>query len=132
MTDTKPAPFIVLDCKKGRIRFTKRTLEALTYPNYVRILINPEKGMLGVQRCEEMSHEANRLSKLNTDLGYVEIYCSMLIAQLLRQHAWKQSGSYRINATACLDHITLLFPLDQAEEIVLAKSPFLAEDVNEV
>ena len=59
-------PFIGIDTRKGRIRLNKRCYDELREPQFIKILINPIKMQLGIQRTDKMSEEANRVNKADT------------------------------------------------------------------
>ena len=48
-------PFIGIDTRKGRIRLNKRCYDELHEPQFIKILINPIKMQLGIQRTDKMS-----------------------------------------------------------------------------
>ena len=50
-------PFIGIDTRKGRIRLNKRCYDELHEPQFIKILINPIKMQLGIQRTDKMSEE---------------------------------------------------------------------------
>ena len=77
-------PVICIDRKKNRIRIHKLTLHMLGDPEYLQLLINPEKGMFALRGSFRGDHLAHRIKKyqLSPDNCY-EIYSKNLMTALV-------------------------------------------------
>jgi len=104
-------PFIAIDMRRGRIRINKGCYDLLQEPQYINILINPQKMQLGIQRTDRMTPEANRVYKADTGHGHAEVYCRWLIHDLAKQYHWPDGYSYRVAAEVCMDNEVMVFPL---------------------
>ncbi len=47
--------------KKKRLRIHKMTLRSLNNPSYVYLLINPDKKVLAIQRCDNKKRDAIKI-----------------------------------------------------------------------
>ena len=60
-------PTLCIDLKKNRIRIHKCTLHLLGNPEYIQILVNPDRHMLALRKSKRTDHAAHRIiiSSLN-------------------------------------------------------------------
>jgi len=72
--------YISLDFKKHRIRIYKQTISQLGNPNYVHLLIDPNRMQIGLIGSSVRTHDAHKvnLEKLGPDNSY-ELYSKHLI-----------------------------------------------------
>lgn len=125
-------PFIGIDTRKGRIRLNKRCYDELHEPQFIKILINPIKMQLGIQRTDKMSEEANRVNKAYTERGHADVYCRWLIHDLAVRYHWTDGCSYRVAAQACIDNEVLVFPLNKMVVMEGNVQTGAVEGINEV
>lgn len=78
-------PTLCIDLKKNRIRIHKCTLHLLGDPEYIQILVNPDRHMLALRKSKRTDHAAHRIiiSSLNSRY-YYELY-SLTFLQKLRK-----------------------------------------------
>ena len=77
-------PVICIDRKKNRIRIHKQTLHMLGDPEYLQLLINPEKGMFALRGSFRGDHLAHRIKKYQIDPdNCYEIYSKNLMTALV-------------------------------------------------
>ncbi len=108
---------VVLDYKKNRIRIYKSTLRAIGDPQYIQILVNPEKRILGV-------HAANRDDRYSMAIllsqdwkdpeNTYEVYSQYFLLKLAQLAGnINLKTNYRIVGTTLPAHGVALFPLDE-------------------
>lgn len=124
-------PFVCIDTRKGRIRLNKRCYVELQEPQFINILVNPEKDQMGIQRTETMTSEASRLKRVDFQQGHGDVYCPGLIQDLAVKFKWVKGRSYRLSALACIDGEMLVFSLRRADEVVITDKDSSQEDSNE-
>ncbi|SDJ31800.1 hypothetical protein SAMN04487760_10546 [Lachnospiraceae bacterium G41] len=73
-------PTITLDMKKNRIRIHKNTLTMLDYPDYIYILVNPEKRKIAVCRANNTDKDVIHIT--STHCSYCDIYSTELMEQI--------------------------------------------------
>lgn len=95
---TQLQPTLCIDLKKNRIRIHKGTLHLLGNPEYIQILINPEKQMLALRKSKRTDHAAHRISICSSDSKYYYELYSLTFLQKLRKgnKGLENNQSYRI------------------------------------
>ncbi len=111
MTETNIS--ISVDLKKYRLRIHRNTLNALSVPQYVQLMINPEEMVIaiwGTDKALAESHKVN-LSQLNADNSY-ELYSKMLMSELCTIVPDLDKGkSYRLYGKKVAGENVALFPM---------------------
>ena len=72
-------PIILVDLKKDRIRINRNTLHDIGNPEYIFLLVNPEKLTLALLRSNHFNVRAHRVS---IEAKAVELYSKPLIKSL--------------------------------------------------
>ena len=112
MTETSMPPVLVIDPKKHRIRFHRNTLYALNQPQFVQLLINPEKYSLVVKPCRKFDRCANKLRW--EDAQCCELYSTSFIVQMCQMFGYSHDQPYRIIGEIIRQEHVTIFPLDKA------------------
>ena len=92
-------PTLVIDLKKNRIRIHKKTLHMLGDPEYVQILVNPQKSTIAIRNCNAEDYRSERIKwQLISGKQCCEFYSKYLIKCLRGVYFdWKDDRSYRID-----------------------------------
>lgn len=88
-------PMIVIDSKNNRIRIHRNTLHLLGDPEYIQLLVNPERLMIAVLSSQKLK-TANviRWDRIAENRS-CELYSKILIRQLGSICPyWKKNGKY--------------------------------------
>lgn len=95
---TAPQPTLCIDLKKNRIRIHKCTLHLLGNPEYIQILVNPDRHMLALRKSKCTDRSAHRVSICCSDSKYCyELYSFTFIQKLRRiSESLKNNQSYRL------------------------------------
>jgi len=96
-TTTLSQPALCLDLKKNRIRIHKQTLHMLEDPEYIQLLVNPDKKLIAIRKSISKDHLAHRISLDNLSGNCYELYSRELLDNLMKVESsleWNQS--YRI------------------------------------
>lgn len=98
---TQTTPTLVIDLKKNRIRIHKKTLHLLGDPEFVQILVNPEKTTIAIKNCLAEDYRAERIKwQLISGRQCCEFYSKYLIKCLRGVYFdWKDDHSYRIDGS---------------------------------
>lgn len=93
-----PQPALCIDLKKNRIRVHKCTLHLLGNPEYIQILVNPDKHMLALRKSNRTDRSAHRVSIYHLDSKYCYELYSFDFLQKLREvnKNLENNQSYRI------------------------------------
>ena len=92
---------LVIDTKKRRLRIYKQTLALLDNPEYIQLLVNPEKKMILL--CPATSRQASceriKWKQLNEN-QCCEIYSTSFVEKLiLLSNVWDKNMSYKLTGT---------------------------------
>ena len=112
MNDIPITPVLVIDPKKHRIRLHRKTLYALNQPQFVQLLINPEKNTLVVKPCGKFDRCANKLHW--EDAQCCELYSTSFIIQMCQLFGYSHDQPYKINGEVIRQEQATIFPLDKA------------------
>ena len=96
-TTMSSQPALCLDLKKNRIRIHKQTLHMLEDPEYIQLLVNPDKKLIAIRKSISKDHLAHRISLDNLSGNCYELYSRELLNNLMKVESsleWNQS--YRI------------------------------------
>ena len=91
-------PYITLDFRKGRIRIYRSTLKLLDNPDYIRLLVNPEKNIIAVQVSDVNEARGFRAAGIHVDSQKNFDLSSHALAEQLRPcWQWEEGKSYRLS-----------------------------------
>lgn len=111
-------PMIVIDSKNSRIRIHRSTLHLLGDPEYIQLLVNPERLILAILPGRELkTANAVRWDKI-AESKSCELYSKIFIRQLGRICPnWKENGKYRLYGICISERLLIQFELSCAEEV---------------
>ena len=91
-------PYITLDFRKGRIRIYRSTLKMIDCPDYIRLLVNPERQVIAVQASDVNEARALRSAGIRID-SQKDFYLNSrsLTDQLRSCWRWEARKSYRLS-----------------------------------
>ncbi len=120
MTET---PIIMsFDLKKFRIRIHKSTIHMMGDPQYIQLLVNPEKMTVAVRAMEENEKpgkDAHKVSKqiMSSDNSY-EIYSRAFLTKMVEVvGGLEDKVGYRISGVYSSTHKTALYSLQTITKI---------------
>ena len=107
---------LVIDPKKSRLRIHKQTLALLDNPQYIQLLVNPEKKIILLcpvssyqAACERIKWEQLSESKC------CEIYSTSFIEKLmLLSDDWNENMSYKLNGTLLPKQKVIMYHMQDA------------------
>ena len=107
---------LVIDTKKRRLRIYKQTLALLDNPEYIQLLVNPEKKMILL--CPATSRQASceriKLKQLNEN-QCCEIYSTSFVEKLmLLSNVWDKNMSYKLTGTLLPKQKFILYHMEDA------------------
>lgn len=109
---------ITIDTKQNRIRFYRTFLKELGKPQYVELMIYPEKKILAVKKND---NKKNYTAKLNSHISKkhcYELHSQNLIKELVKLLGWTDLGySYKVIGTMDETSQTAFFNLSTATKI---------------
>ena len=106
------------------MNFSKRLVDDMGNPPYIRTLLEPEKRIFGIQACKQTDDQALKFSKPRTEQkGGVTIACQPLmnVIRTLMGDSWDKKHRYRIAGKFFGDAKATVFYLNTAEEHPLYK-----------
>ena len=107
---------LVVDTKKRRLRIYKQTLALLDNPEYIQLLVNPEKKMILL--CPAASRQASceRITwKQLNENQCCEIYSTSFVEKLmLLSNDWDKNMSYKLTGTLLPKQKFILYHMDDA------------------
>lgn len=111
-------PMIVIDGKNSRIRIHRSTLHLLGDPEYIQLLVNPERLTLAILSSQKMkTANAIRWDRI-AESKSCELYSKILIRQLGNICPnWKMDGKYRLYGVCISDGLLIQFDMASAEEV---------------
>ncbi|MBR2883597.1 MAG: hypothetical protein IKB93_02285 [Clostridia bacterium] len=114
---------ISVDLKKYRLRIHRNTLNALSVPKYVQLMINPEEMSLAICGTDKALAESHKvsLSQLNAEISY-ELYSKKLMTELCAIVPNLDKGkSYRLYGRKIAGEKVALFPMTSIQAIEKSK-----------
>ena len=107
---------LVIDTKKRRLRIYKQTLALLDNPEYIQLLVNPEKKMILL--CPATSRQAScewiKWKQLNEN-QCCEIYSTSFVEKLmLLSNVWDKNMSYKLTGTLLPKQKFILYHMEDA------------------
>lgn len=115
-----PTAVMSIDLKKNRIRISKQTLYLFGKPEYLQLLVNPNRKVValkGVDLAGRFSHRINwpALCTRNS----CELYSSQLVQSLYSLcPIWEQNKSYHLKGDLVQEMKLVLFVLSNAQHTV--------------
>ncbi|MCM1183462.1 MAG: hypothetical protein NC337_08815 [Roseburia sp.] len=116
--DFSTMPMIVIDSKNSRIRIHRNTLHLLGDPEYIQLLVNPERLTLAILPSQRLkTANAVRWDRI-AESKSCELYSKILIRQLGSICPnWKTDGKYRLYGTYTPDRRLIQFDMASAETV---------------
>ena len=111
-------PMIVIDSKNNRIRIHRNTLHLLGDPEYIQLLVNPERLMIAVLSSQKLK-TANviRWDRIAENRS-CELYSKILIRQLGSICPyWNKIVKYRLYGACVSEGLFIQFDMSSAEEV---------------
>ena len=107
---------LVIDTKKRRLRIYNQTLALLDNPEYIQLLVNPEKKMILL--CPATSRQASceriKWKQLNEN-QCCEIYSTSFVEKLmLLSNVWDKNMSYKLTGTLLPKQKFILYHMEDA------------------
>lgn len=95
---TSLQPILCIDLKKNRMRIHKCTLHLLGDPEYIQILVNPDRHILALRKSKRTDHSVHHISSCYLDSKYCYELYSLSFLQKLRKinDSLENNQSYRI------------------------------------
>lgn len=111
---------LVIDPKKSRLRIHKQTLALLDNPQYIQLLVNPEKKIILLcpvssyqAACERIKWEQLSESKC------CEIYSTSFVEKLmLLSDDWNKNMSYKLNGTLLPKQKVIMYHMQDAVSLI--------------
>lgn len=111
---------LVIDPKKCRLRIYKQTLALLDNPQYIQLLINPEKKIILLcpatsyqSACERIKWEQLSESKC------CEIYSTSFVGKLmLLSNDWDENMSYKLSGTLLPKQKIIMYHMEDAVSLI--------------
>lgn len=112
MTDNK-TPTITLDFKKQRIRIHKHTLHMMNDPEYIQLLVNPDKRTILIRVCGKKDFLSQKLKYRPQQ--EVELYSRDFLDELRSiASALDSEKVYRVSGSIRLDQELSVFNIDSS------------------
>ena len=109
---------ITIDPKQSRIRFYRTFLKELGKPQYVELMISPEKKILAVKKTDPHHYFTAKLNSHVKKEHCYELYCQNLIQELFKLLKWTDTScSYKVIGTMDEATQTAYFNLTTATKI---------------
>jgi len=109
---------ITIDPKQNRIRFYRAFLKELGKPQYVELMIDPEKKILAVKKGEATLYYTAKLNSHVKKEHCYELHCQNLIKELFKLLKWTDTNySYKVIGTMDEVSQTAFFNLTTATKI---------------
>ncbi len=108
-------PTITLDMKKNRIRIHKNTLMILEYPEFIYILVNPQKKRIAICKAKNTDKDVIHISPHRC--SYCDIYSTELMEKISALNENIMSNlSYRLSGEKSNNIVT--FDIDLFQIII--------------
>ncbi len=116
--DSLNTPMIVIDSKNSRIRIHRKTLHLLGDPEFIQLLVNPERLTLAILPSQKLeTANAIRWDRI-AERKSCELYSKILIRQLGSICPnWKADGKYRLYGACAPDGLLIQFDMSSAVEV---------------
>lgn len=110
------SPGISFGLSSGRISVFLKTLDYLSYPEFIRFLFNPDSGMFAVQACGMNDEGAKPMHVRKPEEG-VAIKTIDLVRLVYSSCGWKPRISYRVAGEFFPKDKLVRFDLSKAFEV---------------
>lgn len=101
-----------------RIKIFKTTVEALGYPEHVRMMIDPKEKGFAIQVCEKTDENAIEFSKPSGEQKIAVFIHNPIILETLRSMMdWNDNTRYQIQGTCVPAEKGVIFDLTTAEPL---------------
>lgn len=111
---------MTIDLKKRRLRLYRQTLHAIGDPDYILLLVNPEKHKFAIRRGKDGEMGAQKIywTVLEDKRQCCEIYSTILVDKM-HEHFFSPDRfcSYRVNGKVGNRATVVMFDLDRCTEI---------------
>jgi len=117
MVEGKPEMFVNIN----GLTFSKKLVESMSYPAFVRPLIDVENKALAIQVCKQTDDKAIKFSKPRGEQnGSISIASNVLLrtTRAMMSDEWKNDNRYKIAGIYFQDAKAMVFDLTSAEEMV--------------
>ncbi|MCC8107378.1 MAG: hypothetical protein LIO99_15505 [Clostridiales bacterium] len=121
-------PRISFSKKRGEIVIFRSTILALSEPDYIRFLMNMEKGCLAVQACDKKTLDCFRVPAYDPKDWTFRIYSDMMQRVLWSRCGWEKEFTYRACGILHSDYNLVEFDLTAAEQVSDAESQPAVDD----
>lgn len=113
----KIVPGISFSKKQGMIMIFRSTIQALSEPDYIRFLMNMEKGCLAVQACDKKTLDCFRVPAYDPKDWTFRIYSDMMQRMLWTRCGWEDEYTYRVSGVLHSEYNLVEFDLNAAERV---------------
>ncbi len=113
----KVVPGISFSKKQGMIMIFRSTIQALSEPDYIRFLMNMEKGCLAVHACDKKTLDCFRGPAYDPKDWTFRIYSDMMQRMLWTRCGWEDDYTYRVSGVQHPEHNLVEFDLNTAERV---------------
>lgn len=110
-------PRISFSKKRGEIVIFRSTILALSEPDYIRFLMNMEKGCLAVQACDKKTLDCFRVPSYDPKDWIFRIYSDMMQRMLWSRCGW-EDYTYRVSGVLHSEYNLVEFDLNTAERVI--------------
>lgn len=122
----KVVPGISFSKKQGMIMIFRSTIQALSEPDYIRFLMNMEKGCFAVQACDKKTLDCFRVPAYDPKDWTFRIYSDMMQRMLWTRCGWEDEYTYRVSGVLHSEYNLVEFDLNTAERV--AESQVAVDD----
>ena len=111
------SPILVVDFKYNIIRIHRSTLAALDNPQYIDMLVNPSKGMIGIRAQSKQTPTAQKVNRESLVLQRsIQLYSTHLVRELFGLNPeWQDGQIYKMEGVLINSEHTVLFDVSSSE-----------------
>ena len=111
------SPILVVDFKYNIIRIHRSTLAALDNPQYIDMLVNPSKGMIGIRAQSKQTPTAQKVNRDSLVLQRsIQLYSTHLVRELFGLNPeWQDGHIYKMEGVLINSEHTVLFDVSSSE-----------------
>lgn len=125
-----PLPGISFRYRYGRIIIHRSTFRELQNPDYFRFMLNPDKKILVIQRCEFDDPGYHRKPELKCNDHAFQMSSVDMVRMLYKVCHWDRDSTYRIWGSYLAKEDIVIFDLSKAEIVIWDKNVFGESDVD--
>lgn len=110
-------PIAITFCyRRGRTRIYKSVVTALGNPEYMRMLIHPEKRILLLQVCDQRDRDAIKIPKnISRARAEFSINSVAFLESITTLMNWSKKLTYRVDGS--IENDCLMFEMDKAKVV---------------